>query len=731
MVAAEPVPDENGEIEPSFDDSEYGYEDTIDDTELLGDILRKKPSASEYERCCVIVFGIPVVGEDRLPKLKNVLGKLFSRISQAYNDYYPMGSDGKTKGYCFIEWPTVEIAETATAVLDGYILDKSHTFSANAFEDLHKFTEPDPKWEPPKPTPFVPTGDLWSWLQDEKCYDQFAVHYEKETSTGDKKRGSIIAPHVGIYEFKKGQDPQLAPGNSERQEWTETIFKWSPYGTFLASVHSKGVCLWAGTGFDRFARFPHTGVIAIDFSPCETYLVTYAPPESRWADDTNALRVFDVQSGEMRRGFSLLHQQGDSGNQLPCWPYLQWSSDEKYVACPKPGGNGISVFETENFTLLDKKHVTIEGLRNFQWSPAHPIIAYYCEERTAESAPAEIGLLAIPSKQKLRAQRIFSVSEAELFWNKHGDRLAARTERYQKKIVKSVGGGEDIKYSKPSSHIEIFDAREKEVSVLSLLLSEPYVGFGWEPAGEKFCVLVGTQHKTTPLVYVLDASKHVPQLISKFEASERFSTVSWAPAGGWLVVYSAGSSSGGIMFIDTNGAEPTRTMLVEYPGFNKGYWDPTGRYFAAAYTIGGGRSSSDTGYRIFTFQGKELFRKNLDRMVQFKWRPRPPVKLPDETVRMIRKNLKATSARFEEEDKRERGRASQEVIEKRRKVMKEFSATRAQHKELYDSEAALRIQLRGGFDSSKVDSEDLVEETITVPLTTERVKIQEETIDEE
>lgn len=50
---------------------------------------------------------------------------------------------------------------------------------------------------------------------------------------------------------------------------------------------------------------------------------------------------------------------------------------------------------------------------------------------------------------------------------------------------------------------------------------------------------------------------------------ERFSDVLWAPAGGWLVVFSAGTASGNIMFIDSNGTRPTRTNLVEYPGFNK------------------------------------------------------------------------------------------------------------------------------------------------------------------
>lgn len=39
--------------------------------------------------------------------------------------------------------------------------------------------------------------------------------------------------------------------------------------------------------------------------------------------------------------------------------------------------------------------------------------------------------------------------------------------------------------------------------------------------------------------------------------------------------------------------------------------------------------------------------------------------------------------------------------------------------------------IAGGLDMFKADNEDLVEETITVPLTTEKVKLQEVTIPEE
>ncbi|KAK6102920.1 Eukaryotic translation initiation factor eIF2A family protein [Brugia pahangi] len=739
MVAADPILDENVPEEPSFSDNEYGFVESATDEELVGDILRKRPSLSEYDHCCIIVSGIPIVGENRLSKLKSVLGKIFGRIHPEFNDFYPVDDNGFTKGYCFVEYPGSEIAENATAILHGYLLDKNHTFSANLFNDLNKFEKPDENWKPLEPRPYNNIGDLWSWLQNEKCYDQFAVHYERDAQ--GSKYGST-SPFVGVYEYRKGQDPVPV---TERHYWTETVFRWSPNGTFFVSVHRMGIALWAGANFERFARYSHENVIMLDFSPCERFLVTYSLPENRWADDTNSLRIFDTMTGEMRRGFSLLTQEGS--NELPCWPYFQWSADTRalgpdetylacpeangFVACPKPGGNGINVYETRNFTLLDKKHVVIEGLRTFRWSPTRPILAYYCDERTSDNAPAEIGLMEIPSKTKLRAQRIFSVSEAELFWNKNGDRLAAHTERYQKKNIKTSASGavEEIKYTNPTSHIEIFDARGKDISVLSMPLSESFIAFDWEPSGDKFCVLVGSQHKSTPLIYYLDTTKHAPQLISKFEPMERFSDVLWAPAGGWLVVFSAGTASGNIMFIDSNGTRPTRTNLVEYPGFNKGSWDPTGRYFTAACTIGGGKG--DTGYRIYTFQGRELYRKPLDRLMQFKWRPRLSVKLPDETIKMIRKNLKTTSAKFEEEDKMERGRATKEVSEKRKKIMADFVQIRNICTKKLAEEAELRLQLRGGLDLLKTDNEDLVEETITVPLTTEKVKLQEATIPEE
>ena len=59
------------------------------------------------------------------------------------------------------------------------------------------------------------------------------------------------------------------PCRSPWQLWTEKYIKWSPLGTYLATLHGKGVALWGGDKFGQIKRFSHPGVEFIDFSPCE------------------------------------------------------------------------------------------------------------------------------------------------------------------------------------------------------------------------------------------------------------------------------------------------------------------------------------------------------------------------------------------------------------------------------------------------------------------------------
>lgn len=102
-------------------------------------------------------------------------------------------------------------------------------------------------------------------------------------------------------------------------------------------------------------------------------------------------------------------------------------------------------------------------------------------------------------------------------------------------------------------------------------------------------------------MYKIDSKSPNPlKLISKLDAGVQFNEVrytlgavvtplqlQWAPSGQWLAVLAKLSAGGNVMFVDTTLQEAKRTNVIEHPGFNKAYWDPTGRYFVTCTTLGG------------------------------------------------------------------------------------------------------------------------------------------------
>lgn len=116
--------------------------------------------------------------------------------------------------------------------------------------------------------------------------------------------------------------------------------------------------------------------------------------------------------------------------------------------------------------------------------------------------------------------------------------------------------------------MEIFDFSEKLVAVQTIQLSDPFISFGWEPKGDRFCVLQGSSNKATPVIYRIEKGKPAPVCISKLEAGIQLNTISWAPQGGWLSVYANNSSAGHVYFIDTNGAEAKKIRGIEHAAIN-------------------------------------------------------------------------------------------------------------------------------------------------------------------
>ena len=158
----------------------------------------------------------------------------------------------------------------------------------------------------------------------------------------------------------------------------------------MATFHERGIALWAGEEFVQFARFAHNGVQLIDFSPSEHYLVTCNP--NRAGVDDQALIIWCVRSGQKKRSFTC------ERSVTLLWPNFKWNFDDKYFA--RLSTDSLLVYETQTFTLLDKKSIKIPHIVDFEWSPTNNYLSYWVAEH--KNVPARVVLLEIPTKTEIR-----------------------------------------------------------------------------------------------------------------------------------------------------------------------------------------------------------------------------------------------------------------------------------------------------------------------------------------
>lgn len=81
------------------------------------------------------------------------------------------------------------------------------------------------------------------------------------------------------------------------------------------------------------------------------------------------------------------------------------------------------------------------GVRDFSWSPTDNILAYWVAED--DNVPARVVLVEIPSRNEIRANNLFNVADCKMHWQKAGDYLCVKIDRYTK--VKKEKG--EVKYS--------------------------------------------------------------------------------------------------------------------------------------------------------------------------------------------------------------------------------------------------------------------------------------------
>jgi len=692
----------NGDAEPEFSDPE-SFVDDITDEELCGDILRTKPKETDGIENVVVIDGLPVVGDDRLDKLKGVVRKIFGKFGPISNEYFASSlPEGQNTSYMFIEYQDSNTAAEAIKTMDGYKFDKNHTLMVNLFTDFEKYENITEDWKTPEPQPYRDAGNLWYYLLEPDAFDQFLI-VKIGVSKGGPGGHAIPSNDVQVWTNSSPEPTEVL----NRQGGTETIAKWSPNGTYLATFHGKGVAVWGGEKFDKINRFAHANSEFIDFSPNERYLVTFSPKAERQYDNPEVLVIWEIRTGAKKRTFSEVYKTP--------WPVIRWSHDDQYFA--RMGPDTLSVYETPSFRLQDNKSLKVAGIRDFSWSPTDNFVSYWVPEN--KDVPARVVLIEIPSRVEIRAKNLFNVADCRMHWQKSGDFLCVKVDRYSKVIKKDR---HEAKYSGMFYNFEIFHLREKQIPVDSVEIKEPIIAFAWEPIGSKFAIIHGEQSNQCTSIWGVKKGD-TPSLLKKFE-KKRFNSMFWAPQGQFIILAQLKSAEGPLEFIDTtdfsimNALMPEMTTDIE--------WDPTGRYVVAGVSAWTGKVS-DTGYTLLNFQGRVIRKERVDRFGNLFWRPRPVCLLTNTQVKEIKKNLKKYSPAFEAKDRQRRSKRDQEVMKKQQEIMDAWNEYRLRKADDYKTQKAKRMFLRNSVDTDELDADksQLNEEVIEILVKEDTQAVEE------
>ncbi|KAG8862723.1 Translation initiation factor 3 subunit b [Tulasnella sp. 330] len=707
MASTSRVPDDEGidytDIEEKY---KVSYEDGFDNV--------------------LVIDNVPIVDSSKRDKLLTAITKKFTQKAAPIKPgkiHFPFDDKAnKSKGYLFMEFKTNTEATYVASAMNGVQFDAKHTFLVNRFTDIEKFATLAEKYTEPEIPQYKPQEHLRWWLADGR--DQFLTYRDQDVAIN--------------WHNKNTSDVQ-----TQRKNWTDLFAAWSPLGTYLASLHRPGVRLWAGESWTGIARFAHPLVKLLDFSPCETYLVTWSqesisptpgppgPASFTEEDEGNNVAVWDVKTGHLLRTFHALPDLDAEGHaKKMSWPLLKWSPDDKYVARIQPGQQ-ISVYELPGMGLLEKKSIKVDGVVDFDWCPSGDVdeegkgkgstkkarenfLAYWQPE--IGDQPAKVTLLAIPSRTSLRTKNLFNVSDVDRFT----------------KTKKST-----------YCNLEIVRTREKDFPVEVVEIKETVTDFAWEPRGERFVVVTSTDPnlgnigpgitiRTDVFFYQLDKTGGLGtfKLLKKL-MNKTANTMRWSPKGRHIVLATVGSSSKfDLEFWDLDfyaerdapvvgksatggpkerekdewGSGAQLVATTEHYGVTDIEWDPSGRFVATSASVW--RHTLENGYILWDFKGQELQRQILDKFKQFLWRPRPKTLLSKDQQRNIQRRLKEYSRVFDEEDAAEESSASKELVAHRKRLVDEWNAWRAKIK-------SERSEKKG---KAKEDKFEIIEELVEVVL---------------
>jgi len=651
--------------------------DFVSDTDFNIDPIPKKPVGSLFPGL-VVIGNLPLVKKDKKDKLMAVLAKATDFNDQVPKKNLPIDPNtGQSYGYCIVEYENETLADQAVSSVNGLPLDTKHTLTCVKFDTLKtlfKIPTEVPEYVGPSRFSRMHLGD---WIADSKCREQILLRYQDETEVHwhDPIQSSLVLNYGGAREKK------------ERRLWCDGKVEWSPMGNYLVTFHKQGLALWGNGNFDKVVRFAHQNVKYAMFSPEEDYLMTWNGTHPSEVD-LKAVRFFNVLTGLEIGAFStptcLPTEKG------PEFPHFLWNYDGKYVA--KMTEKEIKVYELPSLEPVKDEHgkelqLRFEGISSFAWSPTDNILSIWVKERG--DVPARVWLIEIPSRKEI-ASRSRTQCDTKMIWQNQGDYLCLNIS----KLAKTTKNKE---MKKKGASVEIFRLKETHIPVESLELKDSVKGFFWETSSNRFALI--TEPETgNPRLMFYSLSDNKCALVQDMELpSAAYNELFWAPEGQYFVV--AAIPGGDLLWGHLSPAPENRLEILykdEHFMLNFVSWDPSSRYIITGVNqpmmqpgAGAMRYQMESGFCIWTFQGRLLYRQQKEKLYKVAWRPHPKSFLQDkQKASDVRKKLKDYSKKYDAVDEKEKEEVRAEQKKFRQDKIRDFFSHLERFAAQFEKEAA-------------------------------------------
>jgi translation initiation factor 2A len=373
----------------------------------------------------------------------------------------------------------------------------------------------------------------------------------------------------------------------------------------MAVANSTHVRVVSLNGYRVVATLDAPRVQGIAFSPKGTFVVTFAPPDTKNSEPN--MSVWGVHDGNVA---------------LRCvqvaWPALAWSADERYcvrkaLGCIFVHDGNLKSDGTGNLAALQKLDLQLPRTKEAVISvcpSGAPLLATFVPWN--KSNKGRLSLTKLPAlADAVGKVDLDKADDAKIQWNSKGTALTA--------VIKTELDATGSSYY-GTAKLYVMNASGEAKAIVLPKDAEGIHDVKWSPIGDEFIVVHGAMPRNKATLFSISGEP-----IYTFGEAPR-NVVAWSPDGKFFVMGGIGNLAGEFQFYDRSkvgskgqlNADGKLGYFVEKCSTFQ--WSPCSRYLICSTVFT--RLRLNNKYIVFKHNGQKLESKTFPELFESTWVPK-------------------------------------------------------------------------------------------------------------